>query len=293
MMLRSAFLALLGFTAGCGGAPAGAPRGPAPAAEGTVASADQVPIFYRTAGAGEPAVVLIHCWGCSSDEWADSIAPLAANHRVIALDLAGHGRSGKGRAAWTVPAFVADIRAVLGSLGVDKAILVGHSMSGPIAIEAAVEMPGKIVGVIPIDTLQDVSEPQDAAENAKLFAAMRADFPGTVDMLLKMILPKTVDPAVFNRIKAFELTNDPAIAVPVLENNWSFPTKEAFAKVVVPIIAINADVFPTNVAGNQALAPQYQVRLIKGVGHWPMLEAPQRFNAMLTQAVADITATAK
>jgi len=297
MMLRSAFLALLGFTVACGGAPAGAPpasapRGPA-STEGTVASADQVPIFYRTAGTGEPAVVLLHCWGCSSDEWADSIPPLAANHRVIALDLAGHGRSGKARAAWTVPAFAADVRAVLASLGVDRAILVGHSMSGPIAVEAAVEMPGKIVGVIPIDTLQDVGQPEDAAENAKWFAELRADFPGTVEKLLKMVLPKTVDPAVFNRIKTFEQANDPAIGVPVIENNWSFPIKEAFAKVKVPIIAINADLFPTNVAGNQALAPQYQVRLIKGVGHWPMLEAPERFNAMLVQAVADVTATAK
>jgi pimeloyl-ACP methyl ester carboxylesterase len=61
----------------------------------------------------------------------------------------------------------------------------------------------------------------------------------------------------------------------------------------VPIISINAKLFPTNVAGNRALAPQYQARFIDGVGHWPMLEAPQQFNQLLTQAVADITATVK
>ena len=294
MMLRSAFLALLGFTVACGGAPAGAPpasapRGPA-STEGTVASADQVPIFYRTAGTGEPAVVLLHCWGCSSDEWAGAIPALATNHRVIALDLAGHGRSGKTRKAWSVPAFVGDLRAVMDKLGVTKAILVGHSMSGPIVVEAAVEMPAKIVGLVPIDTLQDVGHPEDAAENAQLFAAFRANFAATVEQLVRAVVPRTADPAVIDRILAFERANDPAIAVPILEANWSFPTKEAFAKVAVPIISINADLFPTNEAGNKAISPQYQLRLIKGVGHWPMLEAPDRFNALLVQAVAELTA---
>jgi pimeloyl-ACP methyl ester carboxylesterase len=266
---------------------------PAPAPEGTVASRDGVPIYYRTAGTGEPAVVLVHCWGCSSDEWSDAIGPLAAHHRVIALDLAGHGRSGKNRSAWTVPAFAGDVRAVIDQLGVRQAILVGHSMSGPIAIETAAEIPDKVVGVIPIDTLLDVGKLEDPARNAALFSAMRKDFAGTVEMLVRAIVPKTIDPGLLQRILAFELANDPAIAIPVIENNWAFPVKDAFAKVKVPIISINAKIFPTNVAGNRALAPQYQARFIDGVGHWPMLEAPQQFNQLLTQAVADITATAR
>jgi pimeloyl-ACP methyl ester carboxylesterase len=295
MDLRSSVMTL-GLLVACGGAPPVAATPPvASAAEttGTATSADGLPLYYRTAGSGEPTVVLVHCWGCSSDEWADAIPPLAANHRVIALDLAGHGRSGKTRKDWSVPAFAGDVRAVMDQLAVHKAILVGHSMSGPIAVEAAVEMPDRIVGIVPIDTLLDVSHPEDPAANAKLFAAMRANFPATVEQLVRSIVPKTADPAVIDRILAFEKANDPAIGVPVIEANWSFPTKDAFAKVKVPIISINADLFPTNVTGNQALAPQYQVRLIKGVGHWPMLEAPDRFNAMLVQAVAEITQAAK
>jgi pimeloyl-ACP methyl ester carboxylesterase len=296
MLLPLRSFALLVSLAACGAASSGsstAPAVPAAAPEGTVASADGVPIYYRSAGTGEPAVVLVHCWGCSSDEWSDAIGPLAASHRVIALDLAGHGRSGKGRTAWTVPAFAGDVRAVIDHLGVHKAILVGHSMAGAITIEAAAEMPDRVVGVVPVDTLQDVGKAEDPAEITRFFDGMRADFRGTVEGLVRAILPKTADPELIKRILAFELANDPAIAVPVLENNWRFPVKDVFARVKVPIIAVNADLFPTNVAGNRALAPQYQVRLITGVGHWPMLEAPQRFNALLTQAVADIAATAK
>jgi pimeloyl-ACP methyl ester carboxylesterase len=290
--LCTSVLLLIGFVVACGGgaSPPSAPRAPAAHLEGTVPSADGVPIYYRSVSSGEPAVVLVHCWGGSSDEWTDSIPPLAATHRVIALDLAGHGRSGKGRSSWTVPSFVADIRAVLDHLGVARAILVGHSMSGPITIEAAVEMPDRVLGVVPIDTLQDVGKPAETEEDAKFFAAMRTSFAPTVEKLIRTLVPKSADPKVIARILAFELANDPAIAIPILENNWRFPTKDAFAKVKVPIIAINANLFPTNTEGNRALAPQFEVRLIEGVGHWPMLEAPERFNVLLTRAVADITA---
>jgi pimeloyl-ACP methyl ester carboxylesterase len=294
-LLRSSVLALLAFVAACGGdgPPVAAPSAVAAAPEGTVASADGVPIYYRSAGRGEPAVVLVHGWCFSSDEWADAMGVLAATHRVIALDLAGHGRSGKGRKDWTVPSFVGDIRAVVNHLGIGKAIVVGHSMSGAIAVEAAVELPDRIVGVIPIDALQDVGERDDPAENAKFFATMRASFGPTSEALVRRIVPKTAAPDLVKRIVAVVHANDPAIAVPILESNAAFPVKDAFAKVKVPIIAINADLSPTNVAGNQALAPQFQVRIIEGVGHWPMLEAPQRFNLLLKQAVSDIAVAAR
>lgn len=288
--LRSLFVALI--LVACGGAPpATSPAAPGP--EGTVASADGVPIFYRSAGSAEPAVVFVHCWGCSSDEWSDSMAALASTHRVVALDLAGHGRSGKGRAAWTVPAFAADVRAVIEHLGIQRAIVVGHSMSGPIAIQVAVDVPAKVVGVVPVDTLLDVGQAESPAEIDKFFAGMRADYRGVVEKLVRSLFPKTADPALVDRVVKFELANDPAISIPVLENNWRFEVKDLFAKVQVPIVAINADLYPTNVAGNRALAPQFQAHVLEGVGHWPMLEAPQRFHTLLVQTIAEVTAGLK
>ena len=244
----------------------------------------------RTIGAGAPAVVLVHCWGGTADEWSEVIPAIAAHHQVIALDLPGHGRSGKARAAWTVPAYAADVRAVLDALGVERAILVGHSMAGAIVVQAAVEQPSRVVGVIPVDTLQDVGAKGEDPRDQELLGALRARFPETVDAFVRMIMPKTADPKVIARVVAFEQANDPAIAVAVLETNWKFPVAAPFAKLTVPVIAINADLFPTNEAGNRALQPRYQLRLIKGVGHWPMLEAPAAFAAELSRAIAELSA---
>src|SRR5688500_16060632 len=137
----SIFVAMLGVMAACAGARSPSTPAPGAAAEGTVASADGTPVFYRSLGAGEPAVVLVHGWGFSSELWSDAIGPLAQARRVVTVDLPGHGRSGGARAAWTVAAYVDDLRAVIDHLGVGRAILDGHSMSGPIVVEAAVRMP--------------------------------------------------------------------------------------------------------------------------------------------------------
>lgn len=283
----------LAALAACGGAKATPPSSSSGAAsEGTFASHDGAPVFYRVAGQGEPAVVLVHCWGCSSDEWRDAMPALAASHRVVAIDLPGHGRSGKQRADWTVPAYANDLRATLDHFHLERAILVGHSMSGAIIVQAAVDEPKRVVGLVPVDTLLDATRGEDPAEIAAFFGGMRKDFKGVAEKLVRSLFPANADRAVVDRVVAFELANDPAIAIAVLENNWKFEVKDRFAQVKAPIIAINATTFPTNVEANRSLAPQYQVKLIEGTGHWPMLEAPAKFNALLVQTVADITAAA-
>lgn len=287
--MKLALSILLVAVAACGGAKPTAST--STANEGTFASHDGAPVFYRVAGQGEPTVVLVHCWGCSADEWRDAMPALAAQHRVVAIDLPGHGRSGKQRAAWTVPAYANDVRATLDHFKIERAILVGHSMSGAIIVQAAVDEPQRVVGLVPVDTLLDATRGEDPAEIAAFFDGMREDFKGVAEKLVRSLFPPTADRAVVDRVVAFELANDPAIATAVLENNWRFEVKDRFAQVKAPIIAINATTFPTNVEANRSLAPQYQVKLIEGTGHWPMLEAPAKFNALLAQAVADITAT--
>ncbi|MGI9598441.1 MAG: alpha/beta fold hydrolase, partial [Acidimicrobiales bacterium] len=88
-----------------------------------------------TAGAGSaPAtVILLHGWADSA--WSmDSVAqPLTDGHRVIGLDLRGHGRSGRG--PYNMLHFVGDLRSVVEELDVDDPIIVGHSLGGQIAAQ--------------------------------------------------------------------------------------------------------------------------------------------------------------
>ena len=93
-----------------------------------VLSSDNVPIYYEVQGDGEPALVFIHGWCCDRSYWREQMGEFAQQYKVVTVDLAGHGESGLDRKAWTMSAFGEDVVAVVESLGLDKVVLIGHSM---------------------------------------------------------------------------------------------------------------------------------------------------------------------
>ncbi|MGW0880030.1 alpha/beta fold hydrolase [Streptomyces sp. NPDC002671] len=112
---------------------------PAPAQELTVVSADGARLHVEVHGPeSAPPVVLSHGWTCSTAFWAAQIRDLAADHRVIAYDQRGHGRS-PASPACTTDALADDLEAVLTeTLARDeKALIVGHSMGGMTVMAAA------------------------------------------------------------------------------------------------------------------------------------------------------------
>ncbi|MBN2128863.1 MAG: alpha/beta fold hydrolase [Sedimentisphaerales bacterium] len=95
-----------------------------------VLSRDGTPVSFEVHGAGEPTLVFVHGWCCDARYWRAQIPHFAKQHRVVTLDLAGHGHSGTARSQYSMQAFGEDVRAVTEAVGADHAILVGHSMGG-------------------------------------------------------------------------------------------------------------------------------------------------------------------
>ncbi|MGW2516655.1 alpha/beta fold hydrolase [Streptomyces sp. NPDC001617] len=115
---------------------------PAPARELVAVSADGARLHVEIHGAeGAPAVVLAHGWTCSTAFWAAQIRDLAVDHRVIAYDQRGHGRSPASPACST-RALADDLEAVLEATLApgEKAVIAGHSMGG-MTVMAAAERP--------------------------------------------------------------------------------------------------------------------------------------------------------
>jgi pimeloyl-ACP methyl ester carboxylesterase len=88
-----------------------------------------------------PAVVLLHGIMLSSALWVHQLRDLADHHRVIAIDLRGHGQSLPGATGSGIQTLAADVRAVLDALAVEDAVLVGHSMGGMVALQLVVDLP--------------------------------------------------------------------------------------------------------------------------------------------------------
>src|SRR5258708_36000946 len=106
-------------------------------ATAVVSSADGVPIHFTDQGKGDPALVFVHCWSCDRHLWDNQVPVFAKRHRVVTLDLAGHGESGRGRKDWSVPSFREDVKALVEKLGLKQVMLVGSAMRGAVSLQTA------------------------------------------------------------------------------------------------------------------------------------------------------------
>ena len=271
--------------------PAAAAPAPPAVTEGKVPSADGVPIAYAAEGEGNTAVVLIHGWACDSTYWRAQIEPLLSHYRVVTLDLAGHGASGVDRAQWTLPAFGEDVRAVVEELGLERVVLVGHSMGAPAALEAARLLGGKVLGVIAVDALHDVSQKPDPEQWASLMESYENDFSGTCDRFVHSMFTETADPALVESTSTDLCTAPPELATAIMRGFGDYDQAAALAGAGVPVRAINSSVYPTAVEANRRIAPDFEVVVLEGVGHFPMLVAPERLNRHLLEILAELTAS--
>jgi pimeloyl-ACP methyl ester carboxylesterase len=250
---------------------------------GVVAAPDGVPIHYSVQGKGEPTLVFIHCGGCDRHVWDNQVSAFSKNQRVVTIDLPGHGESGQGRKNWSVESFADDVNTVITKLKLKRVILVGSSMGGPIVLEATRRMPERVVAIVPVDTLQNVEFKLPPEQLDAVFKQLRADYKGAMTGFLnQMLFSPSTPAAVKTRITSQVTSQPPELAIAILKGVLAYDSVPALKEVKVPIHAINADMNPTNLEINRKYAPQFEVVIIKGSGHYPMLEDPTHFNELLT-----------
>jgi pimeloyl-ACP methyl ester carboxylesterase len=100
---------------------------------------------------GSP-IVLIHCFTCAINYWNKMIPTLSRQHRVVAIDLLGHGGSEKPRSGYSVSNQADLVAQALAKLGVTEAEVVGHSLGGAIAVALAQQSPALVNRVVIVDT---------------------------------------------------------------------------------------------------------------------------------------------
>lgn len=250
-----------------------------------VASADGVPIAYEVHGQGSPALVLVHGWSCDRSYWKEQIQDLAPEYQLVLIDLAGHGDSGLGRKNYTMESFGDDVAAVVQKLDLKNVVLVGHSMGGDVIVEAARKLPGRVTGLVMVDTYKTLGQPSDAAAVQAFIGKFRKDFRGATTSFVRGLFGPNADPKLVDRISKDMAAEPPAVALSALENSFSHESaaESALLELKLPTRAINADNAPTD---HESLA-KYGVKafVLPGVGHFIQLEDPARFNRALDSVV--------
>jgi pimeloyl-ACP methyl ester carboxylesterase len=255
----------------------------------TFTAADGSTIPYEVTGAGDATVVLVHCWMCDRTYWSAQVPVLAERYRTITLDLPGHGEASADRAVWTVGGYGEDVAALLRELDLHDVVLVGHSMGGPVSLRAAGLSPGRVRGIVAVDTLHD-AEADVAAQLAEFLPQFEADYATSCAGFMDAMFPETGVEEIKATVSAKGCAPERgAVGVALMKDFGNIDNEAWFAAAGVPIRAINSAANPTQVETNRKYA-DFDVVVMQGVGHFPHMTRPVEFNPMLLEAIEGILA---
>jgi pimeloyl-ACP methyl ester carboxylesterase len=209
----------------------------------------------------------------------------------VTVDLAGHGGTDASRTDWSMAKFGQDVASAMATVPGKRLVLVGHSMGGPVAIEAARALGDRVVGIIGVDTFKTIGAP--APTKAQVDAILRpfeADFIGhTRTLVTEKLFAPGASRELANKVAYDMSLSPPRVAIPalraLLEYDYTAPLKD----ITVPVVAIESQLGePVNEARIRKALPRFRRVTLEGPGHFLMMEAPAAFNAALEAEIAAI-----
>ncbi len=256
-------------------------------------------LHYEEHGAGQP-IVLIHGVWMSGRFFERQLEELSANHRVISVDLRGHGRSEKAPHGHTVPNYARDLRGLITGLELDDCVLVGWSMGAFVVWDYLAQFGSdRVAGAVIVD--ESASDYKwdgweygfaDFEQLCGIMEAVQTDREGFVRGFIPAMFkdePGEADAAWMLE----EITRVPEpIASAIVFDQMIRDYRESVREIDVPtLLCFGADekLFPA--AAGEDLAERIRgSRLVvfEESGHCPFLEEPDRFNAELEQFVASL-----
>lgn len=251
----------------------------------TITASDGVSIAYEVHGNGSTALVFVHGWSCDRSYWKHQIEPFSQRYKVVTVDLGGHGESGTGRKDWTIASFGGDVAAVVKKLGLKRVVLIGHSMGGDVIADAALQLPGRVAGLIMVDTYKKLGSGRTPESVQAFINKLRTNFADSVRPLVRSMFLPNSDSALVEYIAMDMSSAPPAVALSALESSFTHSRliTHDFELLKLPVIALNPDNEPTDTASMQRY--KVEVMIMPGVGHFLMMEEPKRFNELLSAAI--------
>lgn len=249
-------------------------------------------IAYQTYGEGDLTLVFVHGWSCDSSYWSEQLDFFSQNYHVVTIDLGGHGASDVMRTDYTIESFGDDVLSVLDQLNSDNIILVGHSMGGPVVVDAASKLGNRVKAVIGVDTLKTVDAAPlslDAARNA--WVPFKDDFKNSIAAFVRnSFFIESSSPALVDQVSNDMASADPEIAFSAGAGLLSYNTPRAVRNITdIPLTLINAPEDPTKIEALEQVHGYHNVIIIPNTGHFVMMEKPLEFNTILSAEIERLT----
>ena len=245
-------------------------------------SRDGVVLGYDDAGSGYPPLVLVHGAACNRRFWDQQVSRFSSAHRVIAVDLRGHGESDAPSERYPVRLFAEDLASTCTQLGIDNAVVIGHSLGGLVALDFASAYPDRVAAAVMIDS--PLLPGGDRAEVVRdLVAGLRGPDP---DAALRAYFARLFGPYDDPAIKSWILDQAVLTGPHVTSSLWeesvvSWDDEAALRACRVPLLYLDAGTPNADLARAVELCPGLMIARTIGSGHFSPLVVPEQVNAML------------
>lgn len=240
-----------------------------------------IKLAYEDRGAGQPAFVFIHGWTCDRSFFAPQAEYFARQHRVICMDLRGHGESDKPVGSYSITDYVDDIAYLLEQLGIDRVVAVGHSMGGSVALQLAASCPDRVAAIVMVDPAPLVYSPEARAAAMDMVKAIEAGDQALRSRFIvdHLFLP-TSDRKLVDDVLAVMLAAPDHVAASAMKGILAFDGPAVAAQCKVPALHIAG--VPRN---PPHLMSQWLPAVVNGwtvgAGHFNQLEVPDQVNSMI------------
>jgi pimeloyl-ACP methyl ester carboxylesterase len=241
-----------------------------------------IKLAYEDRGTGRPAFVFVHGWTCDRSFFALQAEHFARRHRVVSVDLRGHGESDKPQGQYPITAYADDIAYMIEQLGLDKVIAVGHSMGGITVLQLAAAYPDCVAAIVMVDPAPLVFPPELRAGVEAMAAAIEAgnQEPRRQFIANRLFLP-TSDRRLVEDVLAVMMAAPGHVAASAMRGILAFDGQAAAALCKVPALYLAAAP-PLN---PPHLISQWLPTVVHGwtvgAGHFNQLEVPDQVNAMI------------
>ena len=252
----------------------------------SAASVDGLKLPSASAGTGNAALIFVHGWTCDLSSWTAQVPEFARKYRVLTLDLPGHGQSaGPADGKFSIGLFARAVEAVRAEAGVDRVVLIGHSMGAPVIHEYARLYPQHVAALVAVDGPLDLRGFGDAREGRGAFTPPPMTGPAGLTaregMIKGMFTPQTPKP-LQDQIMKMMISAPEATAAGAMAAMFD-PAMNRTDVIKAPALAIYAgtNTIP-DLATVRQVVPKFEATQVAGTGHFVMMEKPAEFNALLT-----------
>lgn len=241
-----------------------------------------VRLAYEERGTGGRPVLLVHGILCDRRYLAPQLEHLGRTRRVVAVDLRGHGQSDAPEQDYTIAGLADDLVWMCRHLGLDRPVVVGHSLGGVVGLALSAGYPDLIGGLVLLDSVLLTGASRRRAVGAFLDQLRSDRYLDAVRNYFRQFFAPSDDAGRREWILEQIGRVPPYVGISIWQDGtFGFDDAAALAACRLPLLYIDAGTPNVDLARLAELAPARLLGRTVGSGHFHQLEVPDQVNAML------------